>query len=191
MRAPLLLALLFFIFLAAACSSDKPEMPDKIISQYTGILPKVMENDSGIYHGILLGMTPEEVKQSVSEKDSLGQEEKNYLQFEGFLAPFKEYSYDCNFDEKGLKDVTIDIFLHDEQTGDSLYEQFMSYFTQRYGPPVETLPLLIWETSEGKRPAKIILEDETPQYMYGKLTITFVDKSFDPKPPTPDSMLLK
>jgi hypothetical protein len=180
MRSPFLPAvILAFSFLAGCFTPEEPGMPTKIISQYKGVLPQVMENDSGIFHGILLGMTPEEVKKSVSEKDSLAVELENYLQFEGDLATSKKYVYDCEFDEKGLKDVTIDIFLRDEQNADSLYSQFISYFTKRYGPPTDTIPTAMWFTTEGKRPAKIILIDETPEYTYGKLTITFVDKSFD------------
>ena len=147
----------------------------------------MMQNDAGLFHGISLGMTMDEVKKNVAPGDSMGTEQKDYLEFEGKLAPQKLYDYDCNFDEKGLKDMTLDIHLKDEKNADSLYLDFKNYFSKRYGAPTETDGTTMWISNEGKRPAKIILEEEE-DYLYGKLTITFFDKTFDPPSNMSDSL---
>jgi hypothetical protein len=175
-------------FFLAACSNT-PEPNKQIVSQFHGLLPQVMQNDEGLYHGISLGMTVEEVKKNVVPGDSIGAEQKDYLEFEGKLAPNKLYDYDCNFDEKGLKDITLDIHLKDEKNADSLYLDFKNYFSKRYGMPTETDGMTIWFSNEGKRPAKIILQEEE-DYLYGKLTITFFDKNFDPPSVNADSVLV-
>jgi hypothetical protein len=176
-------------FFVAACSNP-PETNKKIVSQFHGLLPVVMQNDDGLFHGISLGMTMDEVKKNVIPSDSIGAEQKDYLEFEGKLAPNKLYDYDCNFDEKGLKDITLDIHLKDEKNADSLYTDFKNYFSKRYGMPSESDGTTIWISNEGKRPAKIVLQEEE-DYLYGKLTIAFFDKTFDPpSDSTGDSLIL-
>lgn len=174
--------------LFAACSST-PEPKKDIVNQFTGLLPEVMQNDEGIFHGISLGMTIEDVKLMLAEGDSMSKlDEKKYL-FEGKLSANKEYTYECDFDEKGLRDLTLDIHLKDEKNADSLYLDFSNYFSKRYGMPATHDGITTWITAEGKRPAKIILEKEE-DYQYGKLTITFFDKNFDPPPSPADTLLL-
>lgn len=163
--------------LFAACSSE-PELKKDIVSQFSGSLPLIMQHDEGIFHGISLGMTVDEVKKNVPATDSMSKLEENKYLFEGKLSPNKEYSYECTFDSKGLNDVTLDIYLKDEENADSLFIDFSNYFSKRYGMPVLEEGITTWVTTEGKRPAKIILEKEE-DYQYGKLTITFFDKSFD------------
>ena len=175
---------LFFV----GCSST-PEPNKLIVSQFQGLVPLVMQNDEGLFHGIQLGMTVAEVKKNVTTGDSLSSEEKNYLLFEGKLAPTTIYDYDCNFDEKGLKDITLDIHLKGEKNADSLYADFKNYFSKRYCAPSESDGTTIWISTEGKRPAKIVLQEEE-DYLYGKLTIAFFDKTYDPQIISNDSLVL-
>lgn len=188
MRISKLILLPVFSIFFAACSST-PEPKKDIVNQFQGLLPKVMQNDEGLFHGINLGMTLEEVKKNVAEGDSMSKiEEKKYL-FEGKLAPNKEYSYECDFDAKGLNDITLDIYLKDEKNADSLFLDFSNYFSKRYGTPSNTDGINTWLCNEGNRPAKIILEKEE-DYAYGKLTITFFDKNFDPPASPSDSLIV-
>ncbi|MDQ3110573.1 MAG: hypothetical protein M3R17_11820 [Bacteroidota bacterium] len=172
----------------AACSSE-PEPKKDIVSQFSGVLPGIMQNDEGLFHGISLGMTLEEVQKNIPPSDSMSKLEENKYLFEGKLSPNKEYSYECDFDSKGLNDITLDIYLKDEKNGDSLYTDFSNYFSKRYGMPVVEEGIATWTVNEGKRPAKIILEKEE-EYLYGKLTITFFDKNFDSPSTAIDSMPL-
>ena len=163
--------------LFAACSSE-PEPKKDIVNQFSGLLPSIMQHDEGLFHGISLGMTIDEVKQHVPETDSMSKLEENKYLFEGKLSAEKEFSYECDFDTKGLNDITLDIHLKDEENADSLFTDFSNYFSKRYGMPIVEEGITTWTTNEGKRPAKIILEQEV-DYLYGKLTITFFDKNFD------------
>jgi hypothetical protein len=183
--------LIFIFCLFFAACSNTPEPNKQIVSQFSGLLPQIVQNDEGLFHGISLGMTMDEVKKNVAPGDSMGStaEQKDYLEFEGKLTAQKLYDYDCNFDEKGLKDITLDIHLKDEKNADSLYTDFKNYFSKRYGAPTETDGTTMWTTTEGKRPAKIILQEDE-EFLYGKLTITFFDKNFDPPAVNADSVLL-
>ncbi len=173
----------------AACSTE-PELKKDIVNQFSGSLPKIMQHDEGIFHGISLGMTLDEVKKNIPATDSMSKLEENKYLFEGKLSAAKEYTYECTFDSKGLNDITLDIYLKDEKNADSLYTDFSNYFSKRHGMPVLEEGVTTWTTSEGKRPAKIILEKEE-DYQYGKLKITFFDKSFDsPSMDLSDTLLL-
>jgi hypothetical protein len=176
-------------FFFTACSSTPPAPPTKYVSQFKGLLPQIMDNDSGLFHGILLGMKPEEVKHFSIKSDSLSLEDKETLIYEGKLEGAKEYTYECNFDEKGLHTVILEIHLKDEPNADSLLADFNRYFTLRYGPADESRGILSWNPSGGTRPARIELEED-PDYTYGKLTISFFDQSFDKAPQDGDSIVL-
>lgn len=190
--SPVLTAPFFCLFLAACSSTPEPET--EIISQFKGQLPLIVENDSGLLHGISLGMTPEEVKKNALEEDSLGIDDPAgmTLLFERRLTADrkKEYTYECKFDNKGLYELTLEIHLKDQPDADSLYMDFANYYSKRYGMAQTPEGRTMWVTDEGKRPAKIILEDNTAEYNYGKLTIVFFDRSFDPPPSASDSLLL-
>ncbi|CAN5910174.1 hypothetical protein BH11BAC7_BH11BAC7_00140 [soil metagenome] len=177
MRLYKFLSFVICCMLIAACSSQLEPKKD-IVSQFSGLLPSIVQNDEGVFHGIALGMLLDEVKKNVPATDSMSKLEENKYLFEGKLSPNKEYSYECTFDSKGLNDLTLDIYLKDETNADSLYMDFSNYFSKRYGMPVAEEGITTWTTTEGKRPARIILEKEE-DYTYGKLTITFFDKSFD------------
>jgi hypothetical protein len=172
----------------AACSSA-PEPKKDIVNQFQGLLPKIIQNDEGVFHGISLGMSLDEVKKNIPATDSMSLIEENKYLFEGKLSPNKEYSYECDFDTKGLNGITLDIYLKDEKNADSLFTDFSNYFSKRYGMPTASDGTDTWISNEGKRPAKIILEKEE-DYQYGKLTISFFDKSFDPPATNSDSLAI-
>ncbi|HEU4719559.1 MAG TPA: hypothetical protein VFU15_17065 [Bacteroidia bacterium] len=169
------------LFFLAACSSNPGPKKD-IVSKYIGVLPTVVDNDEGLFHGIMLGMTPEEVKAHAISRDSLGEEKPGYLMFQGRISGKEEYLYDCQFDTNGLFTLELDIYLKDKPSGDSIFSDFKSYYTARFGTPQEEKGMLIWTCNEGTRPAKIII-DEDPAYSYGELTVTIYDKTFDTPPP--------
>lgn len=187
MRLSHFLATPIICLFLGACSSP-PEPNKNVVSQFNGLLPQIVDNDEGIFHGIALGMTPEEVKKNALAQDSLGEEHKDYLEFEGKLSPQKEYYYECHFDEKGLKDLTLDIHLKDMPDADSLFADFKDYFSKRYGLATESDEVhAIWLTTEGKRPAKLVVTNDA-EYTYGHLTVVFFDKTLDPPANEGDSM---
>ncbi len=188
MRHYKLLIATFLIAVLAGCSSA-PEPKKEIVNQFTGLLPSIMQNDEGLFHGISLGMTLEDVKKNVLPTDSMSKLEENKYLFEGKLSANKEFSYECDFDTKGLNDITLEIYLKDEKNADSLYIDFSNYFSKKFGMPVVAEGITTWTVNEGIRPAKIILEKEE-DYLYGKLTITFFDKNFDAPAVNSDSVPL-
>lgn len=171
---PSFLSAAIFLF---SCSSE-PEKDKGLTGQFSGILPALVQNDSNLFHGLALGMSKEQVKKLALETDSLSLEEPDYLLFEGSLGPGQEYTYDCNFDAKGLSDITLDIHLKNEKNAHVLFSDFRKYFGLRYGNPVDSTMIWSWDI-KGSRPAILDLQEEE-DYGYGKLMISFYDASFEP-----------
>lgn len=182
---------LFFVFILAGCSSE-PAPKKEIISQFTGVLPRVVENDEGLFHGIELGMTAEEVKKKILQGDSLSSSTGNdYLFFEAKIDTTTEYNYECSFDTKGLSTVTLMIYQKAETSSAQLFNDFKNYFTKKYGTPYDAGFGYIWEVPTGKRPAKITLREESGEYLYGVISVEFYDRSFEPRPSTKDTLVLR
>jgi hypothetical protein len=182
---------LLSLFILAGCSSE-PSPKKEIVSQFTGIVPRVMDNDDGIFHGIELGMTSEEVKKKVLPGDSLSTSTENeYLFFEAKIDSANEYTYECSFDAKGLNAVTLMIYQKKESSAAQLFTDFKNYFTKKYGTPYDAGFGYIWEVPAGKRPAKITLREESEEYLYGVVSVEFYDRSFEPRPPARDSLVIR
>ncbi|MGL5890663.1 MAG: hypothetical protein ACRC3B_12295 [Bacteroidia bacterium] len=179
------------LFILAGCSSE-PSPKKEIVSQFTGIVPRVMDNDEGIFHGIELGMTADEVKKKALPGDSLSAAtESNYLFFEAKIDSAAEYTYECSFDAKGLSTLTLMIYQKKETSAAQLFTDFKNYFTKKYGNPFDAGFGYIWEIPAGKRPAKITLREESDEYLYGVVSVEFYDRSFEPRPVSSDSLVIR
>jgi hypothetical protein len=182
---------LLMLFILTGCSSE-PAPKKEIISQFSGIVPLVMDNDEGIFHGIELGMTVDEVKKKALPGDSLSTStEKDYLFYEARLDSSTEYTYECSFDAKGLSSVTLMIYQKKESSSAQLFADFKNYFTKKYGTPYDVGFGFIWEVPAGKRPAKITLREESEEYLYGVVSVEFYDRAFEPRPAGKDSLVIR
>jgi hypothetical protein len=185
MRFPLFFCFGFFLLSAVGCSTT-PER--QVVSDFKGVLPRVMDNDEGLLHGIELGMSKEEVSKHVLPGDSLSDSGINLLEFEDQLDSSITYFYECHFDEKGLKSIILMIYLTKENSAAVLFSDFKTYFTKKYGSPDDIGVGYTWDAPKGKRPAKIQLEEPTG-YLYGVLQITFLDRDFSARPASNDTLV--
>jgi hypothetical protein len=178
-----------FLLLLAGCSSQ-PEANKKIIAGFSGTVVKIIDNDEGLLHGIALGMTETEVKKNALPGDSLSSTSASYLLYEEKLDSLIEYTYECEFDEKGLSALTLMIYRKGETQADALFADLKNYFTKKYGQPEDAGFGYIWNAPAGKRPARITLKDESEEYLYGVISVSFYDSSFEARPTTRDSLAL-
>jgi hypothetical protein len=178
-----------FCLLLAGCTSQ-PETDKKLISTFPGTIAKIVDNDEGLLHGISLGMPVEEVKKKSLPGDSLSSASDNYLFYEAMLDSLAEYTYECEFDEKGLRALTLMIYRKGETQADALFADFKNYFTKKYGQPEDMGFGYIWNAPAGKRPARITLKDESTEYLYGVISVSFYDSAFEARPTAKDSLSL-
>lgn len=162
----------------ASCSSE-PEVNNKLLLTHTPLVQKIFYSDDSLFHGISLGMTKEEVKKMLAPGDSITEEDNEYLYVEGQFDTSKIYSWECEFDEKGLSTLALEVFLRDEETATEWYTDITAYFTDRFGPATDDGVALTWEITKAKRPTRIELTEEMG-YGYGKLNVYYYDLSFIP-----------
>lgn len=177
MRSLVWSALLVTAF-AFGCSGE-PEVNNKLLVSHTPLVQQIFYSDDSLFHGISLGMKPEEVKKMLAPGDSITEEENDYLLAEGTVDEQKTYSWSCQFDSSGLYALTIDIFLKDEEAATAWYKDLTAYFTDKYGPGTDDGMVLTWEIKTGKRPARLELVEEMG-YGYGMLSVYYYDLSFIP-----------
>ena len=159
--------------------SDEPEVNNKLLLTHTPLVQKIFYSDDSLFHGISLGMSKSEVKKMLAPGDSILEEHDDYLYVEGQFDTAKIYSWDCDFDGKGLSALTVDIYLKDEQNATDWLTDITAYFTDRFGPPMDDGIALTWEVKNTLRPARIELVEEMG-YGYGKINVYYYDLSFIP-----------
>lgn len=188
-----LFGLAISVVILDSCSSE-PELNNKLLISHSPLVQKIFYSDDSLFHGISLGMTKDEVKKMLAPGDSIMEESADYLYVEGSFDTSKIYSWDCDFDEKGLAALTLDVYLKDEESATEWYTDITAYFTDRFGPATDDGIALSWEIKNAKRPARIELVEEMG-YGYGKLNVHYYDLSFIPmmeedSVPTSDSFFL-
>jgi hypothetical protein len=127
-------------------------------------------------------MSVEEVK-GVEKEQKTEEEETDYLFYSLDFKDTLKANYYYSFDE-GLDEIGVDVFREKSKDIDWLFNQLKTYYTKHYGSPKEESGLLIWYVkNQGKEGAEITLSDESGDYGYGKLTLTFFpfQTAVDPK----------
>ena len=162
----------------SACSSE-PELNNQLLLTHTPLVQQIFYTDDSLFHGITLGMNPDQVKALLAPGDSITEEHENYLLIEGRFDEKKYYTWECEFDTGGLYALSLDVYLTDEPAATDWLIDITSYFTDRFGPATDDGIALTWEVKNTARPARIELSEST-EYSYGKLQVYYYDLSFIP-----------
>ena len=174
-----LLAFSVASLLLTSCSNEQPEQQQSL--PHGPVLNAIVQNTDSIFHGYYLGMNVKEAKARKGNNDSLSMEEPVYLLYEGKITNQKEYTLECQFDEQGLFQMTLDVYLKDENNADSLFNDFTRYFTTKYGKAEFSGDVFTWEVP-GKRPGRIEMRQEF-DYGHGKLAVYIFDANFEGQEP--------
>ena len=167
------------LLLLASCSSEEPQQQQAL--PYGPVLTIIAQNADSIFHGYYLGMTPQEAKARKGNNDSLSMEEPLYQLYEGIISDQKEYTLECQFDEMGLFQLSLDVYLKDENNADSLFNDFTRYFNAKYGKAEFSGDVFTWEIP-GKRPGRIEMLQEF-DYGHGKFALYVFDTNFEGQEP--------
>jgi hypothetical protein len=176
----LFVSLFILVSLFLSCSPKKA--PTGKVEDYTVVLRTIIRTDSGLFRGVNLGMEPGKVK--LQEQNKRPQEdEENYLSYAFAFGDSLSGNYYYDFD-KGVEEIGVDIYREKAKECDWLFNDLKNYYTCRYGQPKTENNILLWYISkQGKEGAQVTLQDESKDYLYGKLTITIFpfQSEVDPK----------
>lgn len=164
-------AYFFLISFIVSCSN-----PESKLSKYGNTLEAIIKTDEGVFRGIHLGMSPDSLK--LKELEGLIEASDDYFYYE-FKIDSSSYSIAYSFDEKKLSEIQVDIFLKTEEQAADVFNKFKDYFTEKYGAGENENEFFVWITPSGiKGNIKIALADESSDYNYGKLTLSFYNAEY-------------
>jgi hypothetical protein len=142
-----------------------------------------MTNKEGDFRGLFLNSTVDSVL-AVEGMDGLVIKNPDYLEYSRSITDNGNFYYELtfDFDEKGLYDITMDVYIKDtlniEQSinrGHRLYNDFVKYFTEKYGNPTEKEEnYSLWEFKaiNGGNASEASVEDFTDNDGFGSINVT-------------------
>lgn len=147
------------------------------LSEYGNVLEAIIKKKQGTFRGINLGISLDSLK--LNETEGLNDASDDYLYYEFKIDSSTSYSVAYSFDEKKLNEIQVDIFLTTEEQASIVYTHFKDFFTKKYGTGENDNGFLSWSTSiESGGNVKIALADESSDYNYGKLTLSFYNAEY-------------
>jgi hypothetical protein len=148
-----------------SCGADKKDY-----------VAEITKGNNKNIRGIEVGVTPDIVKQkegiAPSDEDS-----NDYLYYEFRFNENEYYTVSYSFDDKGLYETLIDVYIADMNEIPVLFEKFKKHFTGIYGAPKDDQQdMAAWDFStEKSKQVEVSLSDESISYNSGKLSIRVYD----------------
>jgi len=161
----LLIGLSCVLFSSCADQQHPSPKPD--------FMQQIIKDSTSFFRGIDLDMTLAAVK---SKEDTIpSEEEGDYLFYEVKVDSSNSYTISYSFDDKGLSEVQVDIFIDNEKKAADLYTGFKNYFDRKLGQGDSKNGFTTWikkeEQQSGEREVELL--DESGDYNYGKLSLSF------------------
>ncbi|MDO1444816.1 hypothetical protein Q0590_01070 [Rhodocytophaga aerolata] len=161
---------LLLVYLCIACSEQKPEEQTEVaisadttenrtaFASYSSKFQKIIKSEEGIIRGVNFGDALEDV---ITREDTIPLEDStNFVSFTVALDDQEDEITDVfyYFDkQKRISGFRLDVYLDDKAAVDSLYREFTTYFTEKYGSPViKEIKTIAWNSADN---TKIVMKD--------------------------------
>ncbi|MCC6691404.1 MAG: hypothetical protein IT235_07715 [Bacteroidia bacterium] len=161
------------LYFLASCSCEKSPL-----AEYGESFEQLMRTDSGLFRGMDLGLTKEQIK--TIEPNGLKEEDNNdgvnYLFYELNLDSVTTYTLAYYLPNNRLNSIEADIYLLNEPEAADLFAVFKKYFEKKYGQALVDGDFYFWTAIGRMGKTRIALADESPTYKRGKLTLVIHDE---------------
>jgi hypothetical protein len=145
----------------------------KELDEYSPELAILAVTNEGVFRGIELGMSLDDVKSI--EKAALNDESSDYLYYDASLNESDYYTINYYFSGKGLYEITIDVYQDNTAAALSLRNAIETFFTDKYGKPKTKDDYLLWETdAKGFKNVEISLFGEEREEGGGYISISII-----------------
>lgn len=139
-------------------ASNGPQQEQLLaFDQYSPKFQQILKTYDGTVRGISLGDQVAEVKQK--ETAPLLEDSARHVGYNVELgnSEMTDILYYYNPKTKVIDNITLDIYLNDAQSVDSLMTEFTRYFTDKYGDPViKETKAIAWQDAQKN---KIVVKD--------------------------------
>lgn len=90
-------------------------------------------NKGGDFRGIQIGDTPKLIKREEEASSVYSMPDELIYRFNAREADSTWYEISYNFNQDGLNHISLDVFPAGDELKENLYDDFVSYYNQRYG----------------------------------------------------------
>lgn len=143
------------------------------LDEYSPELEKLAINTDGIFRGVEMGMSLEEVKEK--ETAVLSDESIDYLYYDASLNESDYFTINYYFSEKGLYEITIDVYQDNTANALSLRNALETYLNDKYGKSKSKDDYLVWETdAKGFKNVEISLFGDEREEGGGFISISII-----------------
>jgi hypothetical protein len=139
------------------CSCSEPTSP---LDKYGEELKGVMRSEFRTFRGFNLG----EKRDSILAKEigNTIEADEGYLYYEFKLNDSNSYNVSYNFDDTGLNEIQSDIYIHNQNNTEKVFNAFKSYFDDHFGKSESHQGFTVWTVkSEKYGDVRINLSDES------------------------------
>lgn len=117
--------------------------PQVSLENYSQDFQELLKSQEGIFRGIRLGLSREEIKKIEDgyENSKLDEETAISLDYMVDFGSLENTELRYSFSDRGnLTGIDVYIYPHSKAAQDSLYSEFESYFSKVYGPSTDIGP---------------------------------------------------
>lgn len=160
------LAITFIVLLIGFSACINPKQKSKL-AIYGSIFENVMRNDTGAFRGFSLGDKIDSVQ--AKEPGKPVETDNGYLYYEYKLDSANSFNITYTFDDMGLAEIQSDIFIHNPENTDVVFNHFKTYFDQHYGASESHQGYTVWTIkSEKYDVVRINLSNESSDFSVDK-----------------------
>ncbi|MFN4233358.1 MAG: hypothetical protein ACK4IK_00985 [Bacteroidia bacterium] len=153
--------------LMVSCSNVKD------LEEYSPELEKLLITNEGVLRGVEIGMNLETVKKI--EKAALSDESNDYLYYDATLNESDYFTINYYFSEKGLYEITMDVYQDNTANALSLKNALETYLNDKYGKSKIKDDYMIWETdAKGFKNVEISLFGEEREEGGGYVSLSVI-----------------
>ncbi|MFY7828075.1 MAG: hypothetical protein ACOVQ4_13185 [Flectobacillus sp.] len=144
------------------------------LSNYSPIFQSILKSDAGMARGVSLGDNFEGIKETTLPSETQPDNGRSYTEyFDNTDLNFADILYSKDKANK-VSEITIDVYIEKQPTVDSLYQEFKTFFSKKYGIGTDKPKATSWQLAEGKQ--FLILQNVSTQKDPG-FKIIFANKS--------------
>lgn len=170
MRTKNLVIGLLLLFSVSACKRS--------LEKYGEDFAAIMKNDDGLFRGVNIGDTQDQVQQA--ERSAPSSFTDNVLTYEGQINETSEYAIRYGFENGSLFEIIVDATFENTDDGVKVINGFKEFFNERYGMFKLGSGFCVWDIKTNVANVHIELVDDSEYSSFGQFSLNF-HKQNDPE----------
>jgi len=142
------------------------------IYTYGESFAELMKNDDGLFRGVNIGDSPEEIQQS--EGSGPAESSDDLITYNGPIGDLGTYTIRYGFENGRLFEILVDATFDERQEGQKMLLGFRDYFNDTFGPFQKESGFLVWRTKPGAKNQDVRIEmvDESEFADFGNWSLS-------------------